>query len=69
MFKTKAGYYIELLTPERMKFHASTKNRITKNETGEKEPHLEITDVVLIHCKVVNNSYQQQNLSFVYIFS
>ena len=52
-----------------MKLHASTKNRITKNETGEKEPHLEITDVVLIHCKVVNNSYQQQNLSFVYIFS
>ena len=30
-------------------------------------PNLEITEVVLIHCKVVNNSYQQ-NSSVLYTF-
>ena len=36
----------------------STKNKITKNENGENIPRLEITEVVLIHCNIVNNSYQ-----------
>ena len=30
---------------------------ITKDENGENVPYLEITEVVLIHCNVVNNSY------------
>ena len=37
----------------------STKSKITKNENGENIPRLEITEVVLIHCNIVNNSYQQ----------
>ena len=32
---------------------------ITKNENGENVPHLQITEVVLIHCNIVNNDYQQ----------
>ena len=36
----------------------STKSKITKDENGENVPHLKITDVVLIHCNIVNNNYQ-----------
>ena len=38
-----------------MKLLGGTKNRTTKNENGENMPYLEITDVALIHCNVVNN--------------
>ena len=39
--------YLELLTPETMKLFGSTKNKITKDDSGENIPHLEITKVVL----------------------
>ena len=58
-FKIKTGYYLELLTPDAMKLLGSTKT--TKNENGENVPHLEITEVVLIHCNIVNNNYQQDS--------
>ena len=32
-----------------------------ENENGENVPHLEITEVVLIHCNIVNNDYQQDS--------
>ena len=57
-FKIKSGYDLELLTPETMKLLGSTKNKVTKDKNGENVPYLEITEVVLIHCNVVNNSYQ-----------
>ena len=44
-----------------MKLLGSTKSKITKNEKDENNPYLEITEVVLIHCNVVNNSYQQKS--------
>ena len=34
-FQIKTGYYLELLTPERMKLLGSTKGKITQNENGE----------------------------------
>ena len=40
-----------------MKLLGSTKNKITKNENVENVSYLEITEVVLIHCNVVNNNY------------
>ena len=58
-FKIKNGYSLELLTPETMKLLGSTKNKITKDKNGENEPHLEITEVVLVYCNIVNNDYQQ----------
>ena len=58
IFKIKTGYYFELLTPETMKLLGSTK-KITNNENGENVPHLEITEVALVHCNIVNNDYQQ----------
>ena len=60
-FKVKKGYSLELLTPETMKLLESTKNKIIKDKSGENLPHLEITDVVLIHCDIVNNDYQQDS--------
>ena len=48
-FKFKNGYSLELLTPETMKLLGSTKNEITEGKNGENVPHLEITEVVLVH--------------------
>ena len=45
----------------------STKRKITKDENGENVPHLEITKVVLIHCNIANNDYQQTS-KVLYIF-
>ena len=42
-----------------MKLLGSTKNKITKD--GQKVPHLEITEVVLVHCNIVNNDYRQDS--------
>ena len=44
-----------------MKFFENNKNMITKDESSENVPHLEITEVVLIHCNVVSNDYQQDS--------
>ena len=41
-----------------MKLPGSTKNKIEIDEDGKNVPYLEITDVILTHCTVVNNSYQ-----------
>ena len=60
-FKIKNGYTLELLTPETMKLLGSTENEITKDRNGENVPHLEITEVVLVHCNIVNNDYQQDS--------
>ena len=57
-FKIKTWYYLEILAPLTMKLLGSTKSKITKNENGENVPYLEITEVVLINCIVVNNSFQ-----------
>ena len=58
-FKIKNGYSLELLTPETMKLLGSTENKITKDKNGENVPYLEITEVVLVPCDIVNNEYQQ----------
>ena len=42
-----------------MKLLGSNKSKITRNKNGKNFPYLEITEVVLIHCNVVNNSCQQ----------
>ena len=60
-FEINAKYYLDLLTPETMKLLGSTKSKITKDENGENMPHLEITEVVLIHCNIVDNDYQQDS--------
>ena len=44
-----------------MKLLESTENKIAKDKNGENESHLEITEVVLVHCNIVNNDYQQDS--------
>ena len=44
-----------------MKLLGSTKSKATKDKNSENVPHLEITEVVLIHCNIVNNDYQQDS--------
>ena len=44
-----------------MKLLGSTKSKIIKDKYGENVPYLEITEVVLIHCNVVNNNNQQNS--------
>ena len=61
MFKIKSGYYLELLTPETMKLLGSTESKITKDKNGENVPHLEVVELVLVHCNLVNNDYQQDS--------
>ena len=60
-FKIKNGYSLELLTPETMKLLGITENKITKDKNGENGPRLEIREVVLVHCNIVNNDYQQDS--------
>ena len=59
--KIKNGYYLELLTPETMKLLESTENKITKDKNGENVPRLEAVELVLVHCNLVNNDYQQDS--------
>ena len=60
-FKIKSGYYLELLTPETMKLLGSTENKIYKDKNGENVPHLEVVELVLVHCNQVNDDYQQDS--------
>ena len=55
----KNGYSLEIVTPETMKLLGSTENRITEDKNGENVLHLELKEVVLVHCNIVNNDYQQ----------
>ena len=66
----KAGDYLELLTSEKMELLGSIKSKITKDENGENVSHLEITEVVLIHCNIANNDYQHDlNVFFTFAFN
>ena len=50
-----------------MKLLENSENKITKDKDGENVPHLEITEVILVHCNFVNNDYQQ-NSRVLYTF-
>ena len=60
-FNIKSGYSLEILSPETIKLLGSTENKITKDKNGENAPHLEITEIVLVHCNIVNNDYQHDS--------
>ena len=46
----------------------STEIKITKDKNGENIPHLEITEVVLVHCNMVNNDYQHLFEYYILLF-
>ena len=59
VFKIKSGYKLELLSKETMRLLRSSTDTIDGNKNGELVPKLESVDLVLVHCNLVNNSYQQ----------
>ena len=44
-----------------MKLFGSSENKITKDKNSENVPDLEITDILLVHCNIVNDDYQQDS--------
>ena len=63
VFKIKSGYKLELLSKDTMILLGSTKECsyaiINADKNSENVPRLENDEVVLVHCNLVNNSYQQ----------
>ena len=51
-----------------MKLLGSTRKKITKDENRENLPHLEITEIVLVHCNVVNKNCQQGSRYCINLF-
>ena len=44
-----------------MKLLGSNESKITEDKNRANVPHLEITEVVLVHCNVAKNNYQQDS--------
>ena len=44
-----------------MKLLGNNESKVTKDKNGENVPHLEVTEVTLIHCSIVNNDYQRDS--------
>ena len=51
-----------------MKLFGNTKSKIAKDENSKNVPYLEINEVVLIHCDVANNSFQQNSRVYIPFF-
>ena len=50
-----------------MKLFGITGNKITEDKSGKYLTHLGTIEVILVHCNIVNNDYQQK-LRVLYIF-
>ena len=44
-----------------MKLLGSNESKVTKDKNDENVPHLEAFELVLVHCSLVNNDYQQDS--------
>ena len=61
VFKIKSGYKLELLSKETMKLLGSTSSITDVDRNSENVPKLRNVEVVLLHCNLVNNAYQQHS--------
>ena len=59
VFKIKSGYKLELLLKKTMRLLGSSSDTIDGDKDSETVPKLELVEVVLMHCNLGNNSYQQ----------
>ena len=59
VFKIKTEYKLELLSKETIILLGSTSSIIDADKSSENVSRLENVEVVLVHCNLVNNSYQQ----------
>ena len=66
VFKIKTRYKLELLSPETMKLLGSTKKDVDQDKDGEDVPKLESVEVILVHCNLANNNYQQRSKNIIY---
>ena len=41
--------------------------KINKDKNGENVPPLEITEVALVHCDIVNNDYQESRVLYTFV--
>ena len=53
-FKIKIGFYLEILPPETITLLGGAESKITKD-------NLEAVELVLVHCNLANNDYQQDS--------
>ena len=51
-----------------MKLLGSTKKVVDKDKNGENVPNLEIVEVVLVHCNLVKNDYQNTSKFYLLLF-
>ena len=58
MFKIKDGYKLESQTLETIKLFGTRKKLTDKAKNG---PSLQVTEVVLVQCNLVDNQYQQKS--------
>ena len=61
VFEIKSGYKLEVLSKETMKLLGSTKDTTDTDKNSENVPKLENVEVVLVHCNLFNNAYQQHS--------
>ena len=61
LFKIKHGYKLELQMPETMNSFGSTKKLIDTTKNGENVPSLEVVEIVLVQCNLIDNQYQQKS--------
>ena len=59
VFKVKDGFKLELQTPEAMKLFGSTQKLTDKTKNGEKVSSLELVEVVLVLCNLVDNHFKK----------
>ena len=52
-----------------MKLLGSTKSKITKDENSKNVPQLEITEVILVHCNIAKNHYQQDSCIHLFLIN
>ena len=60
-FKLKTGWSLTFMTQQTQTLMGSKEKTIDSSKNGELVPELEITEVVLVHCNLVNNDYQRDS--------
>ena len=67
VFKIKDEYKLELLTPKTMKIFGGTKKLIDKTKSREKAPSLEVVQVALVLCNLVDHQYRQKSEYYTFL--
>ena len=44
-----------------MKLLGSTESKITKDKNGEQIPHLEVVELIIVHCNIINKNFQRDS--------